>query len=93
MLGGDGYSWLVRSTDARDCSTDLILQVEGLLTCVVALPTFWLMPAFPEETKMFDGEEKAVLLERLRQDGGNEPTETMWSHIMEALVDWKIWLA
>ncbi|KXT08296.1 hypothetical protein AC579_6684 [Pseudocercospora musae] len=70
-----------------------IFLVEGLLTCVVALPTFWLMPAFPEETKMFEGEEKAVLLERLRRDGGSEPTESMWTHIMAALLDWKIWLA
>ncbi|EME81832.1 uncharacterized protein MYCFIDRAFT_32917, partial [Pseudocercospora fijiensis CIRAD86] len=70
-----------------------IFLVEGILTCVVALPTFWLIPAFPEETKMFKGEEKVALLERLREDGGSEPTEGMWTHVMEALLDWKIWLA
>lgn len=43
---------------------------------------------------MFKGEEKAVLLERLRRDGIEEDQPSSIKHqVLEALLDWKIWLA
>lgn len=68
--------------------------MEGIITCLVALPTFFLLPSFPEDTTMFKGEEKEVLLERLRRDGIQEEAPTsIKSQVLEALLDWKIWLA
>lgn len=70
-----------------------IFLSEGLITCAVALLSIWLLPDFPPDTKLFQGIEKAVLLERLRQDGSNEQTDEIWESVQSALLDWKIWLA
>jgi len=70
-----------------------IFIVEGIITGCVAIVTFFFMVKFPEQTNMFTPEEKAVLLERLRRDGGPEPGDRLGKHLLEALFDWKILLA
>lgn len=71
-----------------------VFLVEGVVTCVFAVAGFWLIPEFPEKTGLFRGEEKEVLLERLRRDrGGEEEEGRVWECVWEALRDWKIWLA
>lgn len=67
--------------------------VEGIITSSVSILSFFLMVDFPEKTKMFTPEEKAVLLERLRQDGGEVVHDRISKHVFEALLDWKVWLA
>ena len=42
---------------------------------------------------MFTAEEKAVVIERLNQDGGEVVNDSIGKHIVEALLDWKVWLA
>lgn len=42
---------------------------------------------------MFNAQEKAVLLERLRLDGGQVVHDRISKHVTEALLDWKVWLA
>lgn len=69
-------------------------QVEGVITCLVALPTFFLLPSFPNETTMFKGEDKDVLLERLRRDETEEQESgNIKTQVLQALLDWKVWLA
>ncbi|CAK3836004.1 vitamin h [Lecanosticta acicola] len=70
-----------------------IFVVEGLITCVAAIVSAFIIPQFPEDTRLFRGEEKAVLLERLRQDGAEEEHADLWHEVKEALIDPKIWLA
>jgi len=41
---------------------------------------------------MFTAEEKTVLLERLKQDGGEVVHDRVSAHVLEALLDWKVWL-
>lgn len=69
-------------------------QVEGVVTCFVAFPAFFLLPAFPEDTTMFKDEEKLVLLERLRRDMDEEQVSSSTKRqVLDALLSWKIWLA
>jgi len=74
-----------------------IFIVQGIITSSVSIASFFFIPDFPEQTKMFTPEEKAVLLGRLRQDAiGLEVVHDRRSvvkYVLEALSDWKIWLA
>ncbi|KAK5121976.1 hypothetical protein LTR85_004548 [Meristemomyces frigidus] len=69
-----------------------IFVCEGLITCCVALVSVFLIVNWPEKTKLLTPEEKAVLLERLRQDGGEVVHDRIRKHVVEALLDWKVWL-
>ena len=77
--GYEGWRWL--------------FIIEGLITSCVSFASYFLMVRFPEHTTMFTPEEKAVLLERLRQDGGEIVHDRISKHVVEALSDWKVWLA
>lgn len=77
--GYEGWSW--------------IFIAEGIITSSVSLVSFFLIPGFPEQSTMFTAEEKAVLLERLRLDGGEVVHDRISKHVIEALLDWKVWLA
>nr|OQO30769.1 hypothetical protein B0A51_02465 [Rachicladosporium sp. CCFEE 5018] len=70
-----------------------IFIVEGIITSSVSVLAYFVIPELPEKTSMFNAEEKAVLLERLRQDGGEVVHGRIGKHVMEALLDWKVWLA
>ena len=53
-----------------------IFILEGLLTAVLALISFFLIPDFPEDVKWLTAEEKLYMQERLlsRHDGGQDLT-------------------
>lgn len=70
-----------------------IFIVEAIITAVVAVITFFTILRFPEETTYFSPEEKAVILKRIRQDGGRVTHDRFSKHLLEALLDWKIWLS
>lgn len=70
-----------------------IFVVEGLITCVVAFLSFFFMVDFPARSKLFTPEEKAVIADRQRLDGGEFVHDRMIKHVLEALCDWKVWLA
>ncbi|KAF2160669.1 hypothetical protein M409DRAFT_28809 [Zasmidium cellare ATCC 36951] len=71
-----------------------IFIVEGLITVVMAGLAYVLLPNFPESTTLFHGHEKAILLERLRLDGGLiSNDDNLRPNVLAALLDWKIWLA
>ena len=67
-----------------------IFIIEALATIVIAVASFFLIIDFPEQTKLFSGEEKEVLLERLRNDGDFAAVDRK-SEIIVCLKDWKIW--
>lgn len=52
-----------------------IFILEGLLTCVVSLAFFFMIPDFPEEAKWLTEEERAYVAARLRADQGKSARE------------------
>ncbi|KAK6437668.1 hypothetical protein LTR95_006128 [Oleoguttula sp. CCFEE 5521] len=64
-----------------------IFIVEGIITSSVSVLAYFVIPELPEKTSMFNAEEQAVLLERLRQDGGEVVHDRIGKHVMEALLD------
>jgi MFS family permease len=70
-----------------------IFVAEGLITCCFALVAFPFMIKMPEQTKMFTPEEKDVLLRRLKADREEVAHEHVGKRVLEALFDWKVWLA
>ena len=52
-----------------------IFILEGVLTCVVAILFFFLLPDFPEDAKWLTEEERAYVKARLRADQGRSAAE------------------
>ncbi|KAF7876760.1 hypothetical protein EAF04_001843 [Stromatinia cepivora] len=52
-----------------------IFILEGLLTCVVALGFFFLIPSFPEDAKWLTSDERAYVKARLQVDQGRSAAE------------------
>lgn len=50
--------------------------VEGCLTAVVALASFFIIPDFPEEAGFLTGDERAFVKARLQADVGNSGRHT-----------------
>lgn len=69
-----------------------IFIVEGVLTSCLALGSFFFMVDFPERSKIFTLEEKDVLAQRQQRDGGVVVHDQIRKHVVEALLDWKVWL-
>ena len=61
MRGYHGWRWL--------------FILEGVLTCVVALSFFFLIPSFPEDAKWLTPEERAYVKARLQVDQGRSAAE------------------
>lgn len=74
-----------------------IFILEGLLTIVAGIASFWLVYDFPDEARFLSNEERARVVRRLRLDqqasaaAGREAFQTRY--IWQALRDWKTWLA
>ncbi|ATZ51438.1 hypothetical protein BCIN_07g00770 [Botrytis cinerea B05.10] len=52
-----------------------IFIIEGVLTCVVALAFFFLIPSFPEDAKWLTPDERAYVKARLQVDQGRSAAE------------------
>ncbi|KAH6650432.1 major facilitator superfamily domain-containing protein [Chaetomium tenue] len=80
-LGGiDGWAW--------------IFIIEGLLTIVVGVISFWMVHDFPDEARFLSDDDRARVVLRLRMDqqaSANHETFQM-SYLWQALRDWKMWL-
>jgi MFS family permease len=80
-LGGiDGWAW--------------IFIIEGLLTIVVGIASFWMVHDFPDEARFLSDDDRARVVLRLRMDqqaSANHETFQM-SYLWQALKDWKMWL-
>lgn len=70
-----------------------IFIIEGLITVVCSFCSiFWIVP-FPEDNNKFTPAEKAVLLARVRDDGGGVQHDKLDpKRFVKYMMDWKIWL-
>lgn len=76
--------------------------IEGVLTCVVAVASWFLLPAGPGSAWFLSQEERQLATERMRRDtalyiqheygeDGLERDRLSRRDIIEALKDWKLW--
>ncbi|KAG7292781.1 hypothetical protein NEMBOFW57_002824 [Staphylotrichum longicolle] len=71
-----------------------IFIIEGLLTIVVGVASFWMVHDFPDEAKFLSDDDRARVIRRLKldQQSSAEHEEFKMSYLWQALRDWKMWL-
>jgi len=71
-----------------------VFILEGVLTCVVSIIWFWLIPDFPEEAKWLTEEERAFIQARLREDQGKSAIERRITprDVLHCFKDFKLFL-
>jgi MFS family permease len=71
-----------------------IFILEGLLTVVVGIASFWMVYDFPDEATFLSDDDRARVIRRLKMDqqssAGHESFQV--SYLWQALQDWKMWL-
>ena len=71
-----------------------IFILEGVLTCVIAVVTYFLITDFPEDAKWLDEDEKAFVKARLKTDQGMSELEQRITlrDVGQVAGDYKTWL-
>ena len=80
-IGGiEGWAW--------------IFILEGLLTIVVGVASFWMVHDFPDEARFLSADDRARVVRRLKldQQSSAEHESFQISYLWQALRDWKMWL-
>ncbi|KAE8423467.1 MFS transporter [Aspergillus pseudocaelatus] len=69
-----------------------VFIIEGIITAVVALVLFFLIPDFPEDAKWLNEVERAFIREKLASDVGKSAHQVQmgWSEIATVLKDYKV---
>ncbi|CAG9990765.1 unnamed protein product [Clonostachys byssicola] len=73
-----------------------IFILEGILTTLVALSSFYFIADYPDTAKFLTEDERAWVLHRLREQySGNvqESEKFQWKYVWDAVTDFQIWLA
>lgn len=68
-----------------------VFILEGLFTFAFGVAAWFIIPAFPQDATFLNEDERAMLLNRLRYDRGNERTDFKGVNWVRLLTDWKIW--
>lgn len=86
------------TTDALIVLHSFIL--EGIMTALIGISTYWLLPNSPESSKFLNDYEKDVIHRRLQQDAGTKEGKVInagedfeWTYFINTILDWKLWLA
>lgn len=71
-----------------------IFIIEGLITCVVAIAFFWLLPDFPEDAAWLAEDERAYVKARLAADQGRSAAERKigLSDVGRVFKDYKVFI-
>ncbi|ESK89347.1 high-affinity nicotinic acid transporter [Moniliophthora roreri MCA 2997] len=71
-----------------------IFILEGLLTVVAGVFSFWIVQDFPDTAKFLSEAERTVVVRRLQSDdqfsAGGE--KLRWKYIRMSILDWKTWV-
>ncbi|KAL7421740.1 hypothetical protein Q5752_003511 [Cryptotrichosporon argae] len=77
--GKEGWSW--------------IFIMEGILTLLVAIGSFWMIHDWPDRARFLTPFERELVLYRLKQDQGVATEGRFsWSAVRRAVLDYKTWL-
>ncbi|KAI0160240.1 MFS general substrate transporter [Xylariaceae sp. FL1272] len=71
-----------------------IFILEGLLTVVVAVVSFWMVHDFPDDARFLSDDDRARVIRRLKLDQQSSAEHESWSskYLYAGLKDWKMWL-
>ncbi|KAG2006993.1 high-affinity nicotinic acid transporter [Coprinopsis cinerea AmutBmut pab1-1] len=69
-----------------------IFIVEGILTVVLGVLTFFFIPGFPDENKFLNAEQTAFVIKRINEDRGDAlPDAITVRQVAVHLRDWTLW--
>ncbi|KAH8726936.1 major facilitator superfamily domain-containing protein [Phaeosphaeriaceae sp. PMI808] len=69
-----------------------IFIIEGCITILVSIACWPVVPPFPENCAFLSPEDKALMLRRVKEDGGHNANEEItFKEALHYLKDWKIW--
>lgn len=68
--------------------------LEGLLTIIFGLASFWMVHDFPDDAKFLSDDDRARVIRRLKLDKQASAEHEDWnkSYLYAGLKDWKMWL-
>ena len=71
-----------------------IFILEGLLTVVAGIFSFWVIQDFPDTAKFLTEAERTVVIRRLQEDDQFSAAgeELKWKYIWQSIFDWKTWV-
>ncbi|KAK4167141.1 putative transporter [Cladorrhinum sp. PSN259] len=71
-----------------------IFILEGLLTIVVGIASFWMVYDFPDEARFLSDQDRARVVRRLKLDKQSSAEHESYhnSALWDSLKDWKMWL-
>ncbi|EMR70405.1 hypothetical protein MGN70_000175 [Eutypa lata] len=71
-----------------------IFVLEGLLTIIFGLASFWMVHDFPDDAKFLSDDDRARVIRRLKLDKQASAEHEDWnkSYLYAGLKDWKMWL-
>ncbi|KAI0409476.1 MFS general substrate transporter [Xylaria palmicola] len=71
-----------------------IFILEGLLTVIVAVASFWMVHDFPDEARFLSDDDRARVIRRLKLDQQSSAEHEEWNmrYLYAGLKDWKMWL-
>ncbi|KAK0214779.1 MFS general substrate transporter [Armillaria fumosa] len=71
-----------------------IFILEGLITVVAGIISFWIIQDFPDTAKFLSEEERTVVVRRLQGDDQFSAAgeKLKWKYIVQSLVDWKTYV-
>jgi len=70
----------------------LIDRIEGVVTSVIAIASYWLVCDFPEDCRFLSEEERAMLLARIKVDTADTHMDHLtWKTFLWIMKDWKIY--
>lgn len=72
-----------------------IFIIEGAVTVVVGVISFWVVQDFPAEAQFLSTDDKARVLRRLREDkqSSAEHEDFKMTYLWQSIKDWKTWTA
>ncbi|GFN20429.1 putative MFS transporter [Aspergillus tubingensis] len=71
-----------------------VFIIEGVITCVVAIVWFFIIPGFPEDVKWLNEEERTYIRAKLARDAGKAGHDARmgWRDVLAVFKDYKIFL-
>lgn len=71
-----------------------IFILEGLITVLAGIASFWIIQDFPDTAKFLSEEERTVVIRRLQKDDQFSAAgeHLRMKYIWQSLLDWKTWL-
>ena len=96
IAGLGGWRWIFIIVNFSISATDTAAYVplkEGLLTVLVAVAAYFLIPNYPATAKFITRKEREYVLARLKDDSDAVRDEKFtWDGVIQALKDPKVWL-